>query len=413
MRISDSAKKFAAEVVSEIVDRAVPGSRFLGRAAAQALGSRQAKKGRYGTFYGKYAGKSRRMGSKVFIKRRGSRRVSYRRNLKARVNRLYRGHAVVRQDTGVVQGTQAVHLNVNNAPLLTTVYSCFQALVRKMFSKMGNDVVDCEAVLPAMYTGGVFTLGYRPSVNGSYSIISYAVVNTDSLKSIANALYLLVDNMTYSPGLELDVFVYERDNYQTQMYIRNLSFNILSKCSLKMQNRSVNVSGETQTDEVDKVPITGQVLSGKGNCPVQRGDVGLDFMGVGLEPVNIVSSSTPNTFGAVKPNAYDFRGVKYSKKLNLQPGDIKTESISSVVKVRFNSLLKVWISYRNVGGASQPNETYCPWGMFKLLSFEKLIGNTVADNQDIIVKYESELKMYIGLENVTERYAKPIIIQSK
>nr|UOF78305.1 putative capsid protein [Cressdnaviricota sp.] len=362
-----------------------------------------------------YRGKSWRYGRAVYRRNRNGRMVM-RRKYRQRVNRLFKGATVVEQATDTATATQAVHFNVNNAPLLVTARSCIYALTRMIFKKAGHDFPEPNQEVGIVFDNHNLIVVYRSTPNSGGANINIGMSTTTTINTVAQALYLALDNMVYSPGLVFDTIEITGDKTTAKMYIRDLKFDILSKVSVKMQNRSTNNPTDTFTDELDRCPISGQVLSGSGNAPLQNVST-MDLIGLGLVPVEVVQNSASGSDASIKPSPYDFRGVKYEKKLNIQPGDIKTEIIQSKYKIKLSSLVKVWILYRKGSGGGVgpfPNEAYCPWGRFKLISFEKMIGNSsVGDTGSIVVRWETELKQWIGVENKERNYMKPLILASK
>lgn len=367
--------------------------------------------------YGKamYRGKSWRYGSAVYRRNRNGRLVM-RKKYSIRVNRIFKGATTVEQVTDTSSASQALHFNVNNAPLLVTARSCMYALTRMIFKKAGYDFPEPNTEVGLPFDNHNLLLVYRSTPNSGGANINIGMVSTTTIDNVALALYLALDNMVYSPGLQFDTIEITGDKTTAKMYIRDFTFDILSKVSFKMQNRSVNNPSDTFTDEIDRCPITGQVLSGRGNAPLQNVST-MDLIGLGLSPVEIVSSNTPSSDQSIKPSPYDFRGVRYDKKLNIQPGDIKTEIVQSKYRIKMSALVKQWILYRKGSGGAAgpfPNETYCPWGRFKLISFEKMIGNSASvDTGNIVVRWESEIKMFVGCINNQKNYMKPLILASK
>lgn len=367
----------------------------------------------YGTAM--YRGKSWRYGRAVY--RRNARgRMVMRKKYSNRVKRLFKGATVLEQATDTASGTQAVHLNVNNAPLLVTARACIYALVRMMFKKAGHDFPEPNQEVGAAFDSHNLILVYRSTPNSGGANVNIGMSATTTINTVANALYLALDNIVYAPGLVCDTLEITGDKTTAKMYIRDFTFDILSKVALKMQNRSTNNPTDTFTDELDRCPVAGQVLSGRGNAPLQNVST-MDLLGVGVTPVQVVASSTQGLDDSIRPSPYDFRGVRYEKKLNIQPGDIKTEIVQSKIKLKLNALVKQWILYRKGTGGGQgpfPNETYCPWGRFKLVSFEKMIGNSsTVDTGSINIRWESEIKMYVGCLNYEKNYMKPLILASK
>jgi hypothetical protein len=259
-------------------------------------------------------------------------------------------------------------------------------------------------------------LRYRRNTNsGAFEVIAYQATVTpgsgveNSIDTVAAYFAddgLPINNSSKDTSLELvDLSFYPSTAQGTRCRIRLLDavVHLYSKSTLKLQNRTINALG-TEADEVDNVPIYGKSYAGSGAGATWKGDAvvtnanGADFVadknfGVILEAVN-----TTGYNGLQEPPLPgDFSHVQKSGKVRLDPGDIKTSSLSSNNKMDLN---KFYRRVANIDAASQYVKT--DLGQYRFFAMEKMIDSfQTADQPSIIVAYEHNIRMQM---TVSEKY---------
>lgn len=175
--------------------------------------------------------------------------------------------------------------------------------------------------------------------------------------------------------------------------LRRAKVLLTMKSTLKIQNRTKSVSGATNDDDVDNVPIYGKSYSGSGNF---IGYNNYDSSGRNVEYIMPASSQTS---GDVKqtylagvmsepPRVSQLVNVSKSGKAHLDPGEIKTSVVYHTIKIGLNQLfikLKMHASQTPL----------ISLGNFRYFVFEKMIktGTDIA-SQTMSIGYELDEKSY-------------------
>lgn len=149
------------------------------------------------------------------------------------------------------------------------------------------------------------------------------------------------------------------------------------KTSLKLQNRSLGaITGETGDENaVDNVPLYGKSYSGNGTGPKLKNDIGVTFFCDqqygGILP-------TLNALMREPPQINQFTNAKFSNKVSLEPGDIKTSVLTHSTTQMFNTIHRDacdWSGGSNVMQRQRLN------GKYRVFFFEKMIGIGAANIQ--------------------------------
>jgi len=178
--------------------------------------------------------------------------------------------------------------------------------------------------------------------------------------------------------------------------LQRAKFGWHAKSTMKIQNRTINSSGNDENDDVDNVPIYGKVYEGKGNGFKSRTPTGAED-GVIANDANVpylyqVNSNT--SLFAEPPKPSQLFGVQRSGKAHLDPGEIKTSHLYHKVEFTVNRL---WRMLRRVivPGPVQELSKEMYQGVYRCFCFEKMI-KTSADSAVNVMKvaYEIDQKDY-------------------
>lgn len=192
--------------------------------------------------------------------------------------------------------------------------------------------------------------------------------------------------------------------------LSHAKINLYCKSALKVQNRTVNASGNVDSDDVDNVPIYGKSYTGYGNFATHRtGQGSMDY----LAPADVEAFPSP-IFGAtinmikscvikkqiagggwgsgsplVEPmGKSQFAHVRGVTKAKLEPGEIKTNIL---VYSKSCNLNKLWdFAESDVSADSITN-----LGKFWFAHFEKML-QAVATTQVNAIKVAYELDQKLG-----------------
>ncbi|QKI29037.1 Cap [Lactuca sativa CRESS virus] len=367
-------------------------------------------------------GKNYRTGRKVFKRSRYTRRVMrngkyvrktvygrrrYRNAIATKRNRVYRGSAVVNQNGDTTSSPNTVSFVEQSCPLLTMYEQSFFAVYRMLFKKAGYDVDDPSLVLRNWGTNSLCQLVWRRVHGSPTSTLEIAGVASETFSGLVirmqQALDTVAPNVLKNTIFE-SVSIRTEDQKITIMKVKDCIIDFLCVTNLKMQNRSRSVVGDAFVDELDRVPVRGYVMYGKGSGPIVRtSQQGLNLGTNGQFSVSAYAGATLGDFGRVIPQAYDITNCSRDYKFTLDPGNIRTEIITDKIRIVWHKLCRYVISMRDDPGLGD-GVWYHNFGHFKYIVYEKVIGNVGGNNQDISINWETETKIYTGVENKEESY---------
>lgn len=185
-----------------------------------------------------------------------------------------------------------------------------------------------------------------------------------------------------------------------EVNLSNALITINSKSAMKMQNRTINSTGNDQADDVDNVP-----LYGKGY--LCRGNQGRLFTAAGLNETIIASpssgaisttSGTGDGLPEEPPQPGFFRNVRAHGKFHLDPAQVKTSVVSGRFKGFVNTLLN------QINGITTGLKRVS-LGTSKFYAIEKMINSTPA--QPIVISYEINTTFYSTMKVKSFQPMKP------
>jgi len=195
------------------------------------------------------------------------------------------------------------------------------------------------------------------------------------------ATTVLLDAYYYPYLASLGLF---RTNTYVRIRLSNAKFTFSCKSFLKMQNRTVDIVGEDNIDDIANVPLNGKSYEGTGTgSKYIAPTTGIaPFMGDRSSGL-IKTTSTAQEFSEV-PYDYAFPGAKRSGKVRFDPGIVKTSSLTDLKTMHYTK----W--FAKIFGNSVPVYPNRDVGKFRFFALERMIGGSAAN---IIVQYEVESRV--------------------
>lgn len=313
--------------------------------------------------------------------------------------------------------SQSVLVGHANYALKSLYKIVAMALTKMVATKMKRQLPSFSDVIEPTGQGNlILKLTFRPSLNGASSTINYTIVaGTGTWLNVTNWFETQLQNAGPSQvwtRLIMDdtidatsigsVRVFDCDMTKCRIQLYN-------KSSLKVQNRSINSTGNDDMDDVDNVPLYGKSYEGSGNYCIHK--ISADLVDV-LTP-NV--KTTHQTFGGEDywnpvfarlntgtrgslgiggssepliepPTKAAFDRVKRVGKAHMDPGHIKT----SVLTDRRGFLLQSF--FRMVDYLVADEQALKP-GSFKFFILEKMINSQLDTATNVIrVAYELDNK---------------------
>jgi len=222
----------------------------------------------------------------------------------------------------------------------------------------------------------------QPASPGSISIVAGFL--KDHWLGLGDQVQL--DNIEFIPKGTAPASYYKR----VDMPLQKAKVTVYTKSSLKMQNRSVEVAGDDDANDVDNVPLYGKSYEGPGSgmrsitfwggnsfvCDDQFGDIWKQ------DTVSSTDLREP-------PPAAQFTNVKKFGKARVEPGQIKTSVLTYSRTILLDEILRILNQENLVAN----NQVYYNFGKFRVFVLEKMI-QTLGSNDDLGIKLGYEVNSY-------------------
>lgn len=293
-------------------------------------------------------------------------------------------------------------------PINNVRVMCFLSAIKVILKKMGVQVPDMNQQLTSIPNNGFvstdfFALSWRNSPVGG--------VGSQTFQLSTRSMYTMATDYAawYESVAAKDVILYEfhfvpdgvdtSSTYaRTSVQLVNSRIHFDCKSTLKLQNRSVNSTGNDQTDDVDNVPLYGKSYEGKGT--------GSKTLWDGY--TNLASNNyiADNVHGIINYNGTDQKSqepldprivVKATKtgKAHLDPGQIKTDVLTFKGSYDFNKLLN---TYMAIYTTNPTDSSLRDLGTFKFFGLEKMLEvypyvDNVLTIVSFVIAFERNLRM--------------------
>jgi len=309
---------------------------------------------------------------------------------------------------GTVVDKYCCHLIHHSMPIEGIMHVCFVALAKKLIEKyFGVQIANLKQGFNE-FSGALFhiDINYFPtstSINHNTGQIIIAAGSVESVETIGQRIYdqFRAAVATYSSSEFWKIRLYAEPYGSVQRHaeinLRTLIFDIYSKSSLKIQNRSKNPLG-TESDEVDNVPVYGKSYIVNGSSFLlndrHRSTAAFftPFVASQEHGFTAVTGETDVT-GATKepPVASYFSNCKGTQKVRIEPGTIKTSVVVFKKQVKLVDLITHWMPGMTTGATRFRNAL----GQSRMYSLEKIIETMEGDATPSV-------NIEIGFENNTQ-----------
>lgn len=287
----------------------------------------------------------------------------------------------------------------------------------KMISARLNIILESMEDLISDPTAGgfIFTLGWLPYPTAPMQYSTYNTSLGGKWSDIAKWFYGRISahyNSTTWSTLEIQQYNKSGSTVNTAIRralldLTKARVHLYSKSALKIQNRTINVAGNVEADDVDNVPLYGKSYQGKGNnCYFHLSDAPLQVIKPNGQTVDSTMFAVPTTvikypvftykhqvgtFQAEPQGKAQFSKVSTVGKAHLDPAQIKTDVLVFRKSYNLNTLIRSKLNYFPPENAT-PDDTISI-GKFRFFTLEKMIQAvaTVAASS-ITVAFEQDVK---------------------
>lgn len=317
---------------------------------------------------------------------------------------------------------EAIQVGHTSIPQKAVLLNMCRALIKFSLKKIAH-IKEFTSVMTDNSAGYAFVIGdvfkWEFYENWDSNVLQHFTVNvpnaTDTFEHAARNLMIEIINyagakklnnirfksFTYDPGLTAG-----RKYMWYTIPLQSLQVELVTKSTLKLQNRTVNIVGvEDDSTDVDNVPVVGYLYNCKGNNFLQKTDrsilKGIDSSSTGgsanTKNNDVIlfegtKKNVPQHFAtdagfdnylpaessfskpAEPPKPYQVVNCKRSSKVRINPGGIKTSILNSRTKTSFSYMLSLLAG--NDDGVAVDKQKYSPkLGYCNVLYLEKVIGS--------------------------------------
>lgn len=356
---------------------------------------------------GNYAGKFvKRFGKKRAYKRGGKRsglkRKYPRKRVYAKGENYYatRGATSTIETTGSVTDTDCVYVGHSSLVGLESISIVAYAVMRKAYKiAIGWDCANVNDDIPfkaGASDGHKWIVTYADNlVTGTTTAAQFSIGVNTTLKTVADTVLspifreFSVSDSNWSNRRLLSLVFEDTDNFHSkcELNFESMHVDFFSKSELKIQNRTQNGS-DNEADDVNNVPLVGRSYRMTGPTPRCR-DKNLQYINWvsaenGMTLYRASKYSGPKYVGWKEPPpSTAFVNCKQSAVVRLEPGQIKSDWLSTKVKLPLDKFLRrLHMLNANPGGPT----TGLGIGNHGMIALERLIG---VDNTKVNVVYEA------------------------
>lgn len=311
----------------------------------------------------------------------------------------------------------AVYVGHSSVPVKELFILVCQVVVKRMLEKFyGCQIVNMERQLSDITNGSLqIDINYYNSPvsktmqNVGLTISSVQTFDTIGL-NVANNMLQIMETDTRAEFWKIRCYnpPFDQESRHVEMNLRTLKVEAIIKSTLKIQNRTSNPSG-TEADEVDNVPLHGKgyetTMGNYLQFTDQRRSTAATYSPLGGDNKTglstfLGSEDTTDAF-LEPPQANWFTNCKYASKITLNPGEIKTSTLTYKKTFDFTKITKV-VAQTNILSS---NKWQHFWGKFRLFGLEKILEATPGAGVPpvaINVAYEVNTLYKVG---IMEKYA--------
>lgn len=316
-----------------------------------------------------------------------------------------RGGQVVSTGIGAT-AEQVNYVGHSTMPYVQVRVNMWRAFVKFFAEKCGYTITSMNdvALKDSSATAGItWVIQYRKAPGAPILTQQVSLSNVGTWEQLATGFRNSFVDSTNYVFERLECFnningVFIGTNY---FDLTKCKLHMYCKSTLKIQNRTINTSGNIESDDVDNVPLYGKSYEGTGNGAfflknadstqpfIADANSGLILPGPILTLGNFYELNEP-------PNFKQFQYVKKHGKAHLDPGQIKTSVLVHTANFTWSRILnEINQFYNNPGtGIEFPQKNRISIGKFRFFAMEKMIQSIeTSDVNKINMAYEHDYKL--------------------
>lgn len=313
----------------------------------------------------------------------------------------------------VVTSTRNVtYVAHSTMPVRQVAYTMIKALVKSLLAQSGHVIKnENESLLESQYYNGVIQILYKTKDGQIVIPQEFIVTTANTLADVNTAIFNWLQSVAGTANLPSQLLhmryyvefgtVATSRLLQGEIDLTSVVFTFYAQSHLKLQNRTINSTGNDTSEDVDNVPIYGKFFDYKSNGTIFKDytrDSVTSQSAITTGPVNGVLSSTIGT--EVGTNMYkevplpsQFVGIKKHGNAHLDPGEIKTSVMYDRLRISIQKLVNILFAKSNsTGGSGSFQQIWL--GKTRLFGFEKMIqAVATTDENQFNIAFEHQLTL--------------------
>jgi len=263
----------------------------------------------------------------------------------------------------------------------------WQSILKLLLQKMNIRLLELNSFMIGplgFVVGDTFTFSYKADANATaLSTTTYILVPASTFNDVVDAM---VATFASANNAEIVPITFAYSSTTSKIYAQSITLESLMlhyqiKSSLKVQNRTVNVAGNDEADDVDNVPVYGKSIGGNGTGVVSRFPNSTTPAQVFGEVDSGIIRNVVLDPGALEPlSGYFWPKSSQEGKIHLDPGQIKTSVLSTTRNISLKYLYKLFATKNNTTGI------IVPFGKYRFFQIERMID--AGTELPLLVAYE-------------------------
>lgn len=327
------------------------------------------------------------------------------------VRKLKTGCQVEQETSGTITASNVAFVGHTTHPVEVIRNEAWRSLMTRLMLSAGCYIQAQELVLNEVVVGDKITIAYRLIQDTSPTTLDYPVAGSISLQDLVTWFsdptrpWMVPTSQTDQVQFLWVKFIpLEAATNPVLMmsyiHLEGARVTLTAKSHLKFQNRTP--AGTDQNEQnVSNVPIAGKLFAGTGTG-AQYGRInGSNFIANSVYGVIAGTSSAMSGLDTV-PDITNFKRVKYTGKAKLDPGDLKTSTLSATLSGDFSSIIGA--SAQSGLSGSGTFQLLKKSGKYQFFVYERMIDMHDAGEVDMLLAYELKLNMHTVFKSGTARF---------
>lgn len=315
---------------------------------------------------------------------------------RSKKDRLYAngGDSHTFEKNGTIDRLDLVIIGHHTSPTVQVRSILGKQLVHQLFRKANVPFTAWTDLLPV---GILFNIGYKEPGQG-LAFLGFTTVAGNTYQTLVDWFINPARPWNEITSVEVTLAqlqpptVYLRDAPSaTFINLIQMQVHLNIKSNMKIQNRSINSAGNDQVDDVDNCPVHGKSFLFNGNV------IRSNMYTLGpLASASEVDGFITSTFVDEPPPMSSFNNAVKQGKIKLDPGEIKTSSLSITHKGKFPELYRKFSQQVDVLAT---DDNINRFGKMRVFAVEKMINTSPALNISVAYEIDTKLTVHSSLRN--------------